>query len=115
LLLEPIPRICLLRTRYELSAVVESSSVRDAISGYRRLSPLLGLMGSAGAVAAGGTVGLPALATAVTVAGVAVGVSGAADDRPAAGGGLAGPALAVQLEHHVAPKMAYSSSRRTHW
>jgi hypothetical protein len=50
--------------------------------------PLLGLVGSAGGVAAGGTVGLPALATALTVAGVAVGAFGAADDRPGAGGGL---------------------------
>src|SRR5215216_3466347 len=64
-------------------------------------SPLLGLVGSAGAVAAGGTVGLPALATALTVAGVAVGAVGAADDRPSAGGGLAGMAFAVQLDHHV--------------
>src|SRR5215211_5438980 len=63
--------------------------------------PLLRLVGSAGAVAAGGTVGLPALATAVTVAGVAVGAFGAADDRPGAGGGLAGAAFAVQLDHHV--------------
>jgi hypothetical protein len=58
-------------------------------------------VGSAGAVAAGGTVGLAALATAVTVAGVAMSPFGAADDRPGAGGGLAGPAFAVQLDHHV--------------
>jgi hypothetical protein len=63
--------------------------------------PLLGLVGSAGAVAAGGTVGLPALATALTVAGVAVGAFGAADDRPGSGGGLAGAALAIQLHDHV--------------
>src|SRR5512132_4567900 len=63
--------------------------------------PLLGLVGSAGAVPAGGTVGLPALATALTVAGVAVGAFGAADDRPGAGGGFAGAAFAVELDHHV--------------
>src|SRR5829696_3968845 len=63
--------------------------------------PLLGLVGSAGAVTAGGTVGLPALATALTVAGVAVGPFGAADDRPGAGGGLAGAAFAVQLDDDV--------------
>jgi hypothetical protein len=72
--------------------------------------PRLGLVGSAGAVAAGGTVGPPALATALPVAGVAaVGTAGAlvgqpvaavgpADDRPGPGGGLAGPAFAVQLD-----------------
>jgi hypothetical protein len=42
---------------------------------------------------------LSALATALTVAGVAVGAVGAADDRPGAGGGLAGAAFAVQLDH----------------
>ena len=66
--------------------------------------PLLGLVGSAGAVAAGGAVGLRALATALTVAGVAVGAFGAADDRPGAGGGLAGAAFAVQLDHHIRPQ-----------
>ena len=40
--------------------------------------PRVGLVRSAGAVAAGGAVGLPALATALTVAGMAVG-SGASD------------------------------------
>ena len=63
--------------------------------------PLLGLVGSAGAVAAAGTVGLPALGTALMVAGVPVGAFGPADDRPGPGGGLAGAALAVQLDHHV--------------
>src|SRR5215218_7051771 len=63
--------------------------------------PLLRLAGSAGAVAAAGTVGLPALATVLTVVGVAVGAFGAADDRPSAGGGLAGVAFAVQLDDHV--------------
>jgi hypothetical protein len=86
---------------YELSAGVEGSSGRGAISGHRHHAALLRLVGSAGAVAAGGTVGLPALATAVTVAGVAVGAFGAADDRPGAGGGLAGAAFAVQLDHDV--------------
>jgi hypothetical protein len=62
--------------------------------------PLLRLVGSAGAVAAGGAVGLPALATALTVAGVAVGAVGPADDRPDPGG-LAGAAFAVQLDHHI--------------
>jgi hypothetical protein len=65
---------------------------------------LFGLVGSAGAVAAGGPVGLPALATALTVAGVAVGAFGAADDRPGPAGGLAGVALAIQLDHHVGPQ-----------
>src|SRR4029450_1707500 len=55
--------------------------------------PLLRLVGSAGAVAAAGTVGLSALVPAVTVAGVAVGAFGAADDRPGPGGGLAGGGL----------------------
>jgi hypothetical protein len=85
-------------------------SGRGGISGHRQPSPRLGLVGSAGAVAAGGTVGPPALATALPVAGVAaVGTAGAlvgqpvaavgpADDRPGPGGGLAGPAFAVQLD-----------------
>src|SRR5215217_8169834 len=63
--------------------------------------PLLGLVGSAGTVAAGGTVGLPALATALTVACVALSAVGAADDCPGAGGWLAGVAFAVQLDDHV--------------
>jgi hypothetical protein len=63
--------------------------------------PLLRLVGSADAVAAGATVGLPALVTALTVAGVAVGAFGAADDRPDAGGGLADAAFAVQFDHDV--------------
>jgi hypothetical protein len=63
--------------------------------------PLLRLAGSAGAVAARDTVGLPALATVLTVVGVAVGAFGAADDRPGAGGGLAGVAFAVQLDDDV--------------
>jgi hypothetical protein len=70
-------------------------------AGIGNHSPLLRLVGSAGAVAAAGTVGLPALATALTVAGVAVSAVGTADDRPGAGGGLAGPAFAVQLDHHI--------------
>ena len=44
---------------------------------------------------------MPALATALTVADMAVGAVGAADDRPGAGGGLAGAAFAVQLDDHV--------------
>src|SRR5215217_7536879 len=59
------------------------------------------MAGSAGAVAARDTVGLPALATVLTVVGVAVGAFGAADDRPGAGGGLAGVAFAVQLDDDV--------------
>jgi hypothetical protein len=61
-------------------------------------------VGSAGAVAAGGTVGMPAPATALTVARVAVGAFGAADDRPGTGGWSVGAALAVQLDHHVGAK-----------
>src|SRR5215218_11250442 len=63
-------------------------------AGIGRHLALLRRVGSAGAVAAAGTVGLPALATALTVAGVAVGPVGAADDRPGPGGGLAGPPFA---------------------
>jgi hypothetical protein len=81
-----------LRMRYERSAGREGSSGRHAISGHRQHPPLLGLVGSAGAVAADRTVGLPAFATTLTVTGVAVGVFGAADNRPSAGGGLAGAA-----------------------
>jgi hypothetical protein len=66
--------------------------------------PLLRLVGSAGAVAAAGAVGLPALAPALAVAGVAVGASGAAGDRPGPAGRLAGAALAVELDHHVGPQ-----------
>jgi hypothetical protein len=86
---------------YALSTGVDSSSGRMRSAGIGNHPPLLRLVGSAGAVAAGGTVGLPALATAVTVAGVAVGAFGAADDCPGAGGGLAGVAFAVQLDDHV--------------
>jgi hypothetical protein len=93
---------------YELSVGVESSSAgwdQRASATIPRSSgwwdPLLGMVGSAGAVAAAGTVGLPALATALTVAGVAVGAFGAADDRPSAAGWLAGAAFAVQLDHHI--------------
>jgi hypothetical protein len=39
---------------------------------------------------------------------------GPADDRPDPGGGPAGPAFAVQLDHHIRAQMAYSSSWRTH-
>ena len=59
------------------------------------------MVGSAGAVAAGGPVDLPALATALRVAGVAVSAFGAANDRPGAGGGPAGVALAIELDNHV--------------
>ena len=86
---------------YALSTGVESSSAGWGSAGIGNHPPLLRLVGSAGAVAAGGTVGLPALATALTVADVAVGAFGAADDRPGAGGGLAGAAFAVQLDDDV--------------
>jgi hypothetical protein len=86
---------------YKLSADVDDSSGGAGSAGIGNHPPLLGLVGSAGTVAAGGTVGLPALATALTVAGVAVRAFGAADDRPGAGGGLAGAALAVQLDDDV--------------
>jgi hypothetical protein len=89
--------------RDELRAVAD---VRDSAgwvgsAGIGNHPPLLGLVGSAGAVAAGGTVGPHALATVLTVAGVAAGAFGAADDRPGAGGGLAGAAFAVQLDDDV--------------
>jgi hypothetical protein len=86
---------------YELCAGVESSWGGVGSAGIGNHPPLLGLVGSAGAVAAGGTVGLPALATVVTIPGVAVGAFGPADDRPGAGGGLAGAAFAVQLDDDV--------------
>jgi hypothetical protein len=89
--------------RDELRAVAD---VRDSAgwvgsAGIGNHPPLLELVGSAGAVAAGGTVGPHALATVLTVAGVAAGAFGAADDRPGAGGGLAGAAFAVQLDDDV--------------
>jgi hypothetical protein len=71
------------------------------ITGHRQPSRALGLVGSAGAVAAGGTVGLPVLATALAVPWCGGGAFGAADDRPGPGGWLAGVALAAQLDHHV--------------
>jgi hypothetical protein len=86
---------------YALSTGVDSSSGRMRSAGIGNHPPLLRLVGSPRAVAAGGAVGLPALATALTVAGVAVGAFGAADDRPGPGGGLAGAAFAVQLDDHV--------------
>jgi hypothetical protein len=86
---------------YELSAAVNDCSGRVRSGGIGNHPPRLGLVRSAGAVAAGGAVGLPALATALTVAGVAVGAFGAADDRPGPGGWPASVAFAVQLDHHV--------------
>ena len=65
-----------LRMSCELSANVDDCSGRVGSAGIGDHSLLLGLVGSAGAVAAGNTVGLPALGTAVTVAGVAVGAFG---------------------------------------
>ena len=60
--------------------------------------PLLGLLGPAWAV---GSVGVAAVGTAGALAGQPVSAVGPADDRPGAGGGLAGMAFAVQLDHHV--------------
>jgi hypothetical protein len=86
-----------------MSCPVVSKARRGGMrsAGIGNHPPLVGLVGSAGAVAAGGTVGLPALATALTVAGVAVGAFGASDDRPGPGGGPAGATFAVQLDHHI--------------
>jgi hypothetical protein len=73
----------------------------DGSAGISNHPLLFGLVGSAGAVAAGGPVGPPALATALTVAGVAVSAFGPADDCPGARSWLAGMAFAVQLDDHV--------------
>jgi hypothetical protein len=97
------PGLCRTQAATSASCPPPSTTVRGrgAISGHRQPSPGPRVGGSAGAVAAGGTVGPPALATALPVAGVAVGPFAAADDRPGPGGGLAGPAFAVQLDDDV--------------
>ena len=63
--------------------------------------PLLGLVGPAGAVDSVGSVGVAAVGAVGALAGQPVAAVGPPDDRPRAGGGLAGMALAVQLDHHV--------------
>ena len=67
-------------------------------TGIRLYLPLLGLLGPAGAI---GSVGVAAVGAAGALAGQPVAAVGSSDDRPGAGGGLAGMAFAVQLDHHV--------------
>jgi hypothetical protein len=46
-------------------------------------------------------IGLAALEAAGVLVGELVGAVGAANNRPDPGGGLAGPALALELDHHI--------------
>jgi hypothetical protein len=64
-------------------------------TGIGHYLPLLRLMGPASAVA------VAAVGAAGALAGQPVAAVGLADDRPGAGGGLAGVAFAVQLDHDV--------------
>ena len=73
------------------SGPVESASIGHHL-------PLLGLLGPAGAV---GSVGVTAVGAAGALASQSVGAVGPSNDRPGPGGGLAGVAFAVQLDHHV--------------
>src|SRR4029453_7778021 len=57
--------------------------------------PLLGLVGSVGSV------GVAALGAAGALADQPVAAVGPSDDRPRPGGGLAGVAFAIELDHHI--------------
>jgi hypothetical protein len=81
-----------------LLAVELVGRVRSAGIGH---SPLRGLPRSAGAIGPTGAVEVAAVAATLALAGQPVAALGPADDRPRPGGGLAGVALAVQLDHHV--------------
>jgi hypothetical protein len=73
-------------------------SVRWGSAGIGHHLPLLGLLGPAGAV---GSVGVAAVGPAGALVGQPVAAVGAADDGLGAGGGLAGAAFAVQLDHYL--------------
>ena len=74
-------------------------------------SPLLGLVGVIGPTRA---VDVAAVAAAGALAGQPLVAFGPPDDRPGAGGWLAGGLSLYSSTTTLAPKMAYSSSRRTH-
>jgi hypothetical protein len=82
-----------------LFAVELVGRVRSAGIGYH--SSRLGLVRSAGAIGPSGAVGVAAVGAAGALAGQPVAALGPSDDRPGAGGGPAGVAFAVQLDHHV--------------
>jgi hypothetical protein len=63
--------------------------------------PLLGLARSADAVGSVRSVVVASVGAAGPLAGQPVAAVGSSDDCPGAGGGLAGVALAVQLDDHV--------------
>ena len=73
--------------------------VRSAGIGHH--PPLRGLLRSAGANGPTGTVDVAAVGAACALTGQPLAAVGPADDCPGPGGGLAGVAFAVQLDHHV--------------
>jgi hypothetical protein len=79
-------------------AGVEAHWAVKRSAGVGHHSPLLGWERSAGTV---DTVGVAAVGPAGALADQSVAAVGPADDRLGAGGGLAGMAFAVQLDHHV--------------
>src|SRR5829696_1335088 len=81
-------------------------------AGIGRHHSLYGLLGPAWAV---GSVGLVALRAAGALAGHPAAAVGPSDDRPSPGGGLAARLSLFSSTTTVAPRVAYSSSRRTHW
>jgi hypothetical protein len=77
--------------------------------------PLLGLAGSVGAVGAAGASGLAALAALLGVLVAAVGAVGRPMIPKARLLGLRARLSLLSSTTTLAPKVAYSSSRRTHW
>jgi hypothetical protein len=78
----------------ELVGLVESASIGHHLS-------LLGFVWSAGSSGPTIAVGVAAVGAAGALVGQPVAAVGPSDDRPRPGGGLAGVAFAVQLDHHV--------------